>query len=353
MKPENPNSRNVRPPRLKPAERAAFTLIELLLSLALIVLATALIGALLQMFSRNFVSRGDDIRRVQLARAVLNMMAEDIRSVVLEQPYDGTVLEQQLGAGGGTGGGEAGSGAAGTGLASDQAATDMGATDDAAAMDDELMAEYSLGIYGDQYSLRVDVSRLPRSDEYFVQQATLIDSELNDVPGDIKTVTYYVQTGTNQGVSDDLAIFGDSANTNGFVGGLVRRALDRGVASYAEEIGDIDRLQRSGDLVAPEVIAMELAYFDGLEGQWVYQWNSEEQSLPWLIQISLAMQSATAADETSALEPGTPISSLTLEDRRAYGIEIYELIVAIPGANLIAADAAAADAAAGMESMGL
>ena len=45
--------------------------------------------------------------------------------------------------------------------------------------------------------------------------------------------------------------------------------------------------------------------------------------------------------------------NLTFEDQKAYGLEVYELVVAIPGANLVAADAAAADAAAGMESVGL
>ena len=78
--------------------RKGFSLLELMLALALIVMATAIIGSLLQMYSRNFATRGEDIRRKQLARALLNMIAEDIRAVVLEQEYDTSVLEQQLGA---------------------------------------------------------------------------------------------------------------------------------------------------------------------------------------------------------------------------------------------------------------
>jgi hypothetical protein len=132
--------------------------------------------------------------------------------------------------------------------------------------------------------------------------------------------------------------------------GLVRRQLDRGVTAYAEEIGDTSRLMRTGDLIAPEVISIEFSYFDGT--QWLLEWDSSTQSLPWLIQISLAMQSATGS-EKSWMAPGTPISTMTYEDRTAYGVKIYTLVVAIPGAQLRAADAMTEDQAAGMDSMGL
>ncbi len=95
--------------RIERSRRAAFTLIELLLALALIVVATGLIGYIMQMYARNFTTKADDIRRKQLAKAVLTMIAEDIRAVVLEQEYDGSVLQQQMGVSGGgqSGGGEA------------------------------------------------------------------------------------------------------------------------------------------------------------------------------------------------------------------------------------------------------
>ncbi len=85
------------------SKRSAFTLLELILALSLVVVATALIGNLMHLYSRNFATRGEDIRRMQLARSVLNMIAEDLRAVVIKQPYDASVLQQQLGAGGGEG----------------------------------------------------------------------------------------------------------------------------------------------------------------------------------------------------------------------------------------------------------
>ncbi len=333
----------------KSKQRAAFTLLEVILSLALIVVATALIGSLMQIFARNFATRGDDIRREQLARALLSQIADDIRGVVMPQEYDPSVLEQLMGASGGGGGAAAPTGET-SGLASEAmepAATS--ATSD--VLSETVTTALPPGIYGDQYSLIVDVSRIPRPDEYVLQQATLVDSFLTDVPGDMKTVTYYVQQPTNMGIEDSLLQFGaPTGQASAYSAGLVRRQLDRGVTAYAEEMGDTQRLQQTGDLLAPEVVALEFAYFDGVD--WLFDWDSSTQSLPWLIEITLAMQSASAS-EASQLTPGISISMMSYADRQAYGVEVYQLVVAIPGAQLHAADAAAADEAAGMESMGL
>ncbi len=366
-----PSSINSHPTKLhsphSPAPRTGFTLIELMLALALIVVTTALIGSLMQMFSRNFATRGDDIRREQLARALLSKMADDIRGVVMPQEYDSSVLEQLLGAS--SGGGSAAGGASSatdppSGLASASGSAGGGSMSSGfgaatATGGDELSDTVSTslppGIYGDQYSLIVDVSRIPRPDEYIMPSATSMDHFLADVPGDMKTVTYYVQSLTNMGIEDSLAQFAspDSQISNpssGQVGGLIRRQLDRAVTAYAEEMGDTQRLARTGDLLAPEVVALEFAYYDGVD--WLTEWDSSTQSLPWLVEITLAMQSAEAS-ETSPFSPGVSLNQLSYADRQTYGIELYQLVVAIPGAQLRPVDAATAEQAEGMEVMGL
>ncbi|MEZ6151299.1 MAG: prepilin-type N-terminal cleavage/methylation domain-containing protein [Pirellulaceae bacterium] len=335
--------------------RSAFTLIELLLSLALIVVATALVGSLMQMFSRNFATRGDDIRREQLARALLSKIADDVRAVILPQEYDSSVLEQLLGASGGSSAADAQAATDSTSsLAGSTSPTDSSSTT-APASGGELSTTVTTslppGIYGDQYSLIVDVSRIPRPDEYNMQTASMSDPFIADVPGDMKTVTYFIQSPTNMGVDDTLAQFETTnGSSSGQASGLVRRQLDRAVTAYAEEMGNTQRLQRTGDLLAPEVVALEFAYFDGVD--WLTEWDSSTQSLPWLVEITLAMQTATAG-ETTPFTPGVSISLLPHADRQAYGIEVYQLVVAIPGAQLHAVDAATAEQAAGMESMGL
>lgn len=326
----------------------------------------------MQMFSRNFATRGDDIRREQLARALLTKIADDIRSVVMPQEYDSSVLEQLLGASGGGGGGAAGEGGGGasatsgatSSLASEASSPlgmgTLGITDSTAAttgdsLSDTITANLPPGIYGDQYSLIVDVSRIPRPDEYYLPSASLMDHFVADVPGDMKTVTYYVQSPTNMGIEDSLSQFASPESlasdlSNGQVGGLVRRQLDRAVTAYAEEMGDTQRLARTGDLLAPEVVALEFAYYDGVD--WLTEWDSSTQSLPWLVEITLGMQSAKGS-EASPFSPGVSLAQLSYADRQAYGIELYQLVVAIPGAQLRPADTATADQAAGMEAMGL
>ncbi len=364
--------------RSRVGKRSAFTLIELLLALSLVVIAAALVGSIIQMYTRNYMERGEDLRRKQLANKLLHMIADDIRSVVLEQEYDGSVLETQLGASGGGGGSGAATGGGGGGQSggatasggasgAEAGATSGGAADSglasssstsssaAATSEDgsmQISTAYPPGIYGSQNTLMVEVSRLPRAEEYAVQPVNLMDGTLTDVPGDIKTVQYFVQAATSMGVSDSMSVFGSdnatSAVAGSFTSGLVRRALDRGVTAFAEENGDTDRLQRTGDLVAPEVIGLDFGFYDGSLGQWVTEWDSSQQSLPLLIRVSLAMQNEKGRENTP-IEAGTLLSSLSIADRQAYGLEVYELIVSIPGANLVAAEAQEA----GMDSMGL
>ena len=97
----------------KTRARSAFTLMELILSLALIVVATALLGSLMGIYARSFSTRGDSIKQKQLARSLLTMMADDIRAVVVAQQYDDSVLQQMLG--GSSGSASTGTGGTGTG----------------------------------------------------------------------------------------------------------------------------------------------------------------------------------------------------------------------------------------------
>ena len=79
------------------SHRSAFSLLELMLALSLIVVVAALVSQLMQLYARDFATRGDDIRRQQLARSLLHMIADDIRAVVVEPEYDPSVLETLLG----------------------------------------------------------------------------------------------------------------------------------------------------------------------------------------------------------------------------------------------------------------
>jgi type II secretory pathway pseudopilin PulG len=313
--------------------RKAFTLLELLLALSLIVVATALIGSLMSLYARSFATRGEDVRRKQLARGLLTMIADDLRSVVLQYEYDQTVFEQLIGAGAMDFSSLMSEGEPAT------EQTEMGAMsatpglNQSTNLSTDLANSLPTGIYCMQNQLMVDVSRIPRADEYLVQQMGF--GELVDVPGDVKRITYFVQASSPMGAKDSMAqvTSGNPSldSTAGMSGGLVRRQLDRAVTRFAEQSGMSNLLISTGDLVAPEVMALEFSFFDGT--QWTYQWDSSQMGLPWLVQITLAVQSASGA-ERSGIQTVGSLSMLDQQQRQQFGIEIYEMTVAIPGAQL-------------------
>lgn len=396
-------------------KRRAYTLLELLLALALTVLVSGLVGMLLQIYYKSSELSQSEVRQAQIARNLLRMIADDLRSVVRYQEFDDSTLSSVLSAsaggasggmssdssgaasGGSTGSGTSGSSAStgaspGTGASggasmgggstssggssmggsSSSSTSSSGSTgssassgssssgsEDSAANTTDLAASTTPpptpGLYGNQYELMVDVSRLPRPDQYYSQQMSSLSTQMPDVPSDIKSVLYYVQSsGNSMGIQDPL----QSGSLTGIAveptaeeaikagGGLVRRQLDRAVTQWANDQGQSDRLMRTGELLASEVVSLEFNYYDGT--QWLTQWDSSQQNLPLVVKIQLGMQDPGIA-KTQPLAAGTPVSSMAADQLQTYGVRVYELSVAIPGAQLM--EPVATDS--GMESMGV
>jgi hypothetical protein len=200
------------------------------------------------------------------------------------------------------------------------------------------------GVYGANSSIEIDVSRMPRPDEYVIQPGDISRGTLGDMPSDIKTVSYYVQAPNSNGVLDPLSglssqIASSSATaTPAASGGLVRRSLDRAVTQYAYTMGRSDQLIRTGEIIAPEILAIEFQYFKAAQG-WQTQWDSSAMGLPDVIKVTLAMQSESMAKK-NPLAPGISITSINSNMIREYGIALYSTNVIIPGANLLSAPAA-------------
>jgi hypothetical protein len=213
---------------------------------------------------------------------------------------------------GASGGVGAGSGASGSSGTSQSTGDESQASTDLATM----TIPEVVGIYGNQYQLQVDVSRLPRIEQY--QQLLTADANTSivDIPSDIKTVTYYVKTPDMVAAAAPAAGLDSLADPNAHSLGLVRREVDRAVTSAALTNGDTTRLENSGDLLAPEVVGIEFRYFDGIE--WRLEWDSTvEKSLPLAIQILLAMTTTvpdglTAAATASELPPNVRIYSMVV-----------------------------------------
>ena len=366
---------------LRYRQRLAFTLLELILSLALTAVVAGLMGSLIQLYLVNQETGRDSVRQAQMARAILNMIAEDVRTTVRYQKFDTSGLVQLLStdtgssgggasgggapsggaSGGGASGGGAPSGGASSGGASSGGASGGGASGGGASGASTSTAPVALppGIYGSSTSIEIDVSRLPRPDEYYPKMGNTSTGTLGDMPSDVKTVGYYVQSPRSDGVQDSLGQLSQEAAslTSAPVaspnGGLVRRSVDRAVTQYAYEIAQSSQLLRTGELIAPEVLALEFQYFDG--ATWQTQWDGSQQGLPHVVKITIAMQ-RDSLSKSKPLDPGIAISSITTSMRQEYGIEVYSTNTIIPGAQLLVAPegtTASGSTNNGMSSVGL
>ncbi len=346
----------LRSKRRQMRNRSAFTLLELILSLALTAVIAGLIGGLIQLYLVNQQTGRDSVRQAQMARAILNMIAEDVRTTVRYQQFDTSGLMQLLSTDTGSGGASGGASAGGGG-SSGGAPSGGGAPSEAAAP--AAPASLPPGIYGSSTSIEIDLSRLPRPDEYFPKYGNTSMGTLGDMPSDVKTVGYYVQAPRNDGVQDSLGQLSQQAaslNSNAVSainGGLVRRSVDRAVTQYAYEVGQSDQLLRTGDLIAPEVLAVEFQYFDG--AAWQIQWDGSTQGLPQVVKITIAMQRESKS-KSNPLAPGIAISSINADMMKEYGIEVYSTNTIIPGAQLLVAPqgtTASGSTDTGMSSVGL
>ncbi len=360
----------LRSKRRQMRNRSAFTLLELILSLALTAVIAGLIGGLIQLYLVNQQTGRDSVRQAQMARAILNMIAEDVRTTVRYQQFDTSGLMQLLstdtgsgGGGGASGGASAGGGGSGSGAPSGGAPSGGGGAPSAPAASEAAApaapASLPPGIYGSSTSIEIDLSRLPRPDEYYPKFGNTSMGTLGDMPSDVKTVGYYVQAPRNDGVQDSLGQLSQQAaslNSNSVSainGGLVRRSVDRAVTQYAYEVGQSSQLSRTGELIAPEVLAIEFQYFDG--STWQVQWDGSSQGLPQVVKITIAMQRESKS-KSNPLTPGIAISSINADMMREYGLEVYSTNTIIPGAQLLVAPqgtTASGSTDTGMSSVGL
>lgn len=262
----------------------------------------------------------------------------------------GTAGVSSGGAGGaGSGAGSLANSAGSSGQSSNDTTSGMeGTSDDGSTPNNTNLASSGnvppvVGLYGNQYELQIDVSHLPRPDQYWVMATDLANPALPSIPSDVKTVTYFVQSPdmANGQVRDRLA--GQSAGASPAVG-LVRREIDRSVFLYAAGYGSTDKILQSGDLLAPEVIGVQFQYFDGTT--WLSYWDSEQMGgLPVAVEVVLLIQ--------PRVRSSSGFSFLGFGSAGATVVEplAYRLLVHLPLSN---ADAAAqSQTEQGLENLGL
>ncbi len=327
--------------------RRGLTLLELILALSLTAVVLGLIAFGIDVHLRSLDQKRDHAEEAQLARAVLGRIATDLHNTVLHQEVDFSAVEQMVagldlasalvGEGGGGGGGDAGGGGggdagggggAGGDAGGDPAGGDTGmeGTEDMTAEESEYTQDIAgsglvppvPGLYGNQFQMMLDVSRLPRLDEYF-RMMSADAYALQDIPSDVKSVAYYVQDMGTFGLQTDNL---DPLLTNDMQSGLMRRQLDRAVAQWASESLAGMQLQDAAKMMAPEIMSIEFRYFDGLE--WLYDWDTSlYEALPMAVEVVLTISDAPNANAGGIL-PFSPMGTTQSRPR------VYRRVVRMP-----------------------
>jgi hypothetical protein len=179
------------------------------------------------------------------------------------------------------------------------------------------------GLFGNQFELRVDVSYLPRADQYSVAAADPTDTGgVRDVTSDVKSVSYFLQSSDE---ADPDTVLSGAASSG--IAGLARRQQDRAVTAWASDNSGLESADPSGTLLAPEVNYLEFRYFDGLT--WYTEWDSEQmESLPVAVEITIGIDPAGGVDPAK-LDVGQQ-NELALEDIEEHR---YRMVVHLPVAK--------------------
>jgi hypothetical protein len=321
--------------------------LELILALALSTLILAAVGAAIHLYLHTLDVRRTNVEEAQLARAVLRRMADDLRSAVWYEQVEFPSITGSTGGAASDSGDETNdespdadsptsspSNSSGSSSDASSGSSGDGSTDFAATTDEEQLGQdiansivppAVIGLYGNQYELQVDISRLPRLDQYDPLMTYDSFAASMDIPSAVKTVAYYLRYPTTVAASSTSNPATSIVQSNAAGGtGLVRREVDRAVAQWAADNGNLEALDLSGELLAPEVTYLEFRYFDGL--QWLFEWDSELQGcLPMAVEIAIAIRSAENSDLRSA--DATTFAAVPVPDL------FYRLVVRLPAAE--------------------
>ena len=286
-------------------KRRGYTLLELLISLALTLVVMGIIANSIRLYMVTMSKHQAAIERRIVARAVLDMIRNDLRAAMQYKDNDYSGLNDLLK-----------TQQAITGAANGAEEEEEEEEEDEDPVADEDAVAYRPSLIGTSNALILDINRLPRLDQY----NPFVDSTMDAVstPSDVKSVTYYASM-SGGGMQDNLEFAEARAP-----GGLYRREIDRAVAEYR---GDA-RLSFSPDkftqLVAPEIAEIRFSYFDGED--WRAEWNSaDDNGFPLAVRIELVIDPQRAVETT-----GYQYSGFDREN-----MERFSLTVHLPLAEII------------------
>lgn len=316
------------PAGMRPGGRrgTGFTLLEVALAVSLSVLIVAAIASAIHLNVNVLQKQQTRIEQSQIARNVLMMIANDVRAAFQYKPSDVTGLDglavsqatiagvalgadfsetdmSQLDTGGGDPSaldpnaidpsllaGMAGGSGADSGEMPEATSANSTSNQNIAAGPAEILRP---GIYGNSSELMLDISRLPRIDQY--SPLVLGTSGPVSLPSDLKTIAYFV---AGESMETDAMQVGLPVSGQG---GLYRRELDRAIAAFDLNVAGTLASQGYTRLIASEVVGLEFRYFNGEDFQ--SEWDSDlEGGFPAAIEITLVIDPQRELRETAESE---------------------------------------------------
>lgn len=265
------------------AEVAAFTLMEIVLAIALTSVVMYLLMTAIELYMNRVDSSRSRVESAQLARTLLDQMAADLTATRLYAPPSPAVG----GAGGGLNGGQAGGGDASGGEAGGVVGENSASSGASTSSGSMLPSTEVQGIFGTVEQVRIDRAAYSNWQRAAREVTPEEPATVADMPASVR---YYLVEGDRL-TAQQLALQGVSEDeTTETAAGLYRE-----IYATAALAGQSDPLatptQREDaklEYLAPEVVKMEIKYFDGK--QLVETWDSiEESALPAGVEIRLTI----------------------------------------------------------------
>jgi prepilin-type N-terminal cleavage/methylation domain-containing protein len=314
----------------------AFTLLEVLLALALALLVVSAVGMAINLQMRLLNSGRSEVEQAQLARAILRRIADDLHNAVqynappTSSQSSGSSSSSSASSGGTGGTSSPGSATSLSDLSDDSMSSDDQGSVAASDLSNATTLPAIPGIYGNANQLQIDVSRLPRLDQLQALVATDTPTTTPDRLTDVKNVLYYSAasatggapaTGSSTTTGNSSATAGSSA-VSGDANGLLRREMSRAVAALASQQGQLQSTQGTQEMMAAEVTDLEFMYYDGSD--WNNQWDTTQNNgLPMAVQISITLGPVQSASPGPGAGAGRAASSTQNQETQTYLLTVY------------------------------
>ena len=308
-------------------QNKGYTLIEVVLALGLAVIVLGLVGMGIHVQLAVAAKSRDQVEEAQLARGLLQRIADDLRNAVPFIPPPSST--------------------------SSSASSDSGAPDPSTSSgtsDSINTTPISGGVYGTTQAIQIETARRPRASFASLQQIVNDPTQPARL-SDIRVVSYSLGAPSNVDMSQELP-----SSTSG-TGGLYRHDQDRAEFFYGSQNGQPDDADPATELLAPEVVDFQLSYYGDTSSSGTSssaasdssassddtsssdtstdgttpdeQWDStQEGHLPSAVRISISLRRES------------PKSLLSLLDTEKRPPVVYSLLVFLPNQKVDAASQA-------------